>query len=145
MLTPNSIHNQIAANPVVNYQPSTTFRVRYEDDYKLLGMCDDIEAMKQAIFKMINTERYKYLIYDWNYGIELNDLIGKPIPYVYAEIERRIKEALLADNRIKEVTDFRFSNSGGDVLCLFTANTIYGEINNISREVTAYVRNDKGP
>ena len=141
MLTPNSINNQIDANTVVNYQTSNTFRVRYEDDYKLLGMCDDIEAMKQAIFKIINTERYKYLIYDWNYGIELSDLIGKPIPYVYAEIERRIKEALLADNRIKEVTDFRFSNNGGDVLCLFTANTIYGEINNISREVTAYVRN----
>lgn len=141
MLTPNSINNQIDTNTVVNYQTSNTFRVRYEDDYKLLGMCDDIEAMKQAIFKIINTERYKYLIYDWNYGIELNDLIGKPIPYVYAEIERRIKEALLADNRIKEVTDFRFSNNGGDVLCLFTANTIYGEINNISREVTAYVRN----
>ena len=141
MLAPNSINNQIDANTVVNYQTSNTFRVRYEDDYKLLGMCDDIEAMKQAIFKIINTERYKYLIYDWNYGIELNDLIGKPIPYVYAEIERRIKEALLADNRIKEVTDFRFSNNGGDVLCLFTANTIYGEINNISREVTAYVRN----
>ena len=141
MLTPNSANNQIDANTVVNYQTSNTFRVRYEEDYKLLGMCDDIEAMKQAIFKIINTERYKYLIYDWNYGIELNDLIGKPIPYVYAEIERRIKEALLADNRIKEVTDFRFSNNGGDVLCLFTANTIYGEINNISREVTAYVRN----
>lgn len=141
MLTPNSINNQIDANTVVNYQTSNTFRVRYEEDYKLLGMCDDIEAMKQAIFKIINTERYKYLIYDWNYGIELNDLKGKPIPYVYAEIERRIKEALLADNRIKEVTDFRFSNNGGDVLCLFTANTIYGEINNISREVTAYVRN----
>lgn len=141
MLTPNSINNQIDANTVVNYQTSNTFRIRYESDYKLIGMCDDIEAMKQAIFKIINTERYKYLIYDWNYGIELNDLIGKPIPYVYAEIERRIKEALLADNRIKEVTDFRFSNNGGDVLCLFTANTIYGEINNISREVTAYVRN----
>ena len=141
MLTPNSANNQIDANTVVNYQTSNTFRVRYESDYKLIGMCDDIEAMKQAIFKIINTERYKYLIYDWNYGIELNDLIGKPIPYVYAEIERRIKEALLADNRIKEVTDFRFSNNGGDVLCLFTANTIYGEINNISREVTAYVRN----
>ena len=91
MLTPNSINNQIDANTVVNYQTSNTFRVRYESDYKLLGMCDDIEAMKQAIFKIINTERYKYLIYDWNYGIELNDLIGKPIPYVYAEIERRIK------------------------------------------------------
>lgn len=141
MLTPNSANNQIDANTVVNYQTSNTFRVRYESDYKLIGMCDDIEAMKQAIFKIINTERYKYLIYDWNYGIELNDLIGKPIPYVYAEIERRIKEALLADNRIKEVTDFRFSNNGGNVLCLFTANTIYGEINNISREVTAYVRN----
>lgn len=139
-LTPTSSNNQIDSSLVVTKQTSNTFRVRYESDYKLTGMCDDIEAMEQAIFKIINTERYKYLIYDWNYGIELSDLIGEPIPYVYAEIERRIKEALLADDRIKEVKDFRFSNEGGSVLCLFTAITIYGDINNISKEVTAYVR-----
>ena len=79
-LTPTSSNNQIDSSLVVTKQTSNTFRVRYENDYKLTGMCDDIEAMEQAIFKIINTERYKYLIYDWNYGIELSDLIGEPIP-----------------------------------------------------------------
>lgn len=139
-LTPLSSFRQIDGGVIVTEQQSNTFRIRYENDYKIIGMCDDIEAMKQAIFKIINTERYKYLIYDWNYGIELEDLIGQSIPYVYAQIELRIREALLADTRIKEVKNFEFSNDGGSVLCTFTAVTIYGEINNISKEVTAYVR-----
>lgn len=139
-LTPMSSYNQRDSSLVTTKQTSNTFRVRYEDDYKLVGMCDDYEAMKQAIFKIINTERYRYLIYDWNYGIELEDLIGEPIPYVYAEIERRIKEALLADDRIVKVYEFSFTNNGGDVLCIFSCDTIYGTINNIYKEVTAYVR-----
>ena len=75
-LIPMSSYNQRDSSLVTKKQTSNTFRVRYESDYKLNGMCDDFEAMKQAIFKIINTERYKYLIYDWDYGIELNDLIG---------------------------------------------------------------------
>lgn len=139
-LTPMSSYNQLDSSLVTKKQTSNTFRVRYEDDYKLIGLCDDYEAMKQAIFKIINTERYKYLIYDWDYGIELNDLIGEAIPYVYAEIQRRITEALLADDRIEKVYDFNFSNNGGDVLCVFSCDTIYGTINDIYKEVTDYVR-----
>ena len=67
-----SSYNQLDSSLVTKKQTSNTFRVRYEDDYKIIGMCDDYEAMKQAIFKIINTERYRYLIYDWNYGIELD-------------------------------------------------------------------------
>ena len=40
------------------------------------GFCDELEAMKQVIYKILNTERYKYIIYSWNYGIELQDLYG---------------------------------------------------------------------
>ena len=55
-----SSYNQLDSSLVTKKQTSNTFRVRYEDDYKIIGMCDDYEAMKQAIFKIINTERYKY-------------------------------------------------------------------------------------
>ena len=90
---------------------------------------DDLEAVKQAIYKIINTERYKFLIYSWNYGIELEDLFGKPIPYVLPEIPRRIKEALTQDDRIKDALGFDLTyNRKGDVLAKFTVVTIYGNL-----------------
>lgn len=90
---------------------------------------DDIEAVKQAIYKILNTQRYQYIIYSWNYGIELDDLFGQPIPYVYSEIKRRIIEALLYDTRIESVDTFSFEQTKrGEVLCKFTAHTIYGDV-----------------
>lgn len=38
---------------------------------------DGMEAVKQAVYKILQTERYKYVIYDWNYGVELEDLLEK--------------------------------------------------------------------
>lgn len=71
---------------------------------------DDIEALKQAILKILLTERYMYPCYDWQYGIELNDLIGQPKSLVKAEIPRRVKDALLIDDRIEDVVDFSFED-----------------------------------
>lgn len=87
-----------------------------------------IEAMKQTIYHIINTERYQYLIYSWNYGVELADLFGKPITYCYPEIKRRITEALLQDSRIESVESFEFSYSKGDVIAKFKVITTEGEI-----------------
>lgn len=125
---------------IVDYtMPSKTYNLEYDKDSQIRGYCDEEKAMRQAIYKIINTERYKYIIYSWNYGIELADLFGKPIPFVYAEIQRRIIEALLADDRIKDVYDFSFSNNGEDVTVTFTASTIYGVIEGLTKEVKGIV------
>jgi len=109
-------------------QPSKTYLINVDKE-KIKGYVDNIEAVKQAIYKIINTERYNYLIYSWNYGIELKDLFGEPIPYVYSELKRRIEEALVQDDRINSVDSFSFSQpKRGVVLATFTAHTIYGDI-----------------
>lgn len=109
--------------------PSKTYKINYDTNSRAIGYRTGIDAMKQAIYKIINTERYQYIIYSWNYGIELDDLFGQPIPYVYAELQRRIEEALRADERIKQVYDFTFSNDKrGNVLCKFKADTLYGTV-----------------
>lgn len=133
-LTPNGVFNTISTPTSWQY-PSYTWLLDYEDDNQIKGYCDERRAVEQAIFKILNTERYEYLIYSWNYGIELADLYGQPIPYVYAEIQRRIEEALLADDRISKVNNFVFSHNGGDVLVMFDAITEYGVIVGISKEV----------
>ena len=106
-------------------QPSYTYAVNYGGNGQLNGYCDQTEAVKQAIYKIINTERYRYIIYSWNYGIELEDLYGQPIPYIYAEAQRRIIEALLQDDRIEKVYDFTWSHNGPDVITHFSVDTIY--------------------
>ncbi|MGX4404125.1 DUF2634 domain-containing protein, partial [Clostridioides difficile] len=83
---------------------------------------------KQTIFLILNTERYQHLIYSWNYGVELNDLIGEPISYVIPELERRITEALIQDDRIENIDNFEFQNIKGKVQCRFSVHTKYGNI-----------------
>ena len=93
------------------------------------GFCDGKEAVKQAIFRILSTERYQYIIYPWYYGVETLDLYGEPVTWVCPELERRITEALLTDTRITDVTDFEFDLSVKKVVHVtFTVNTIYGEI-----------------
>lgn len=113
-------------NLKVETYPTKTYKLNYETDSRVVGFTDNLDAMKQAIYKIINTERYRYVIYDWNYGIELEDLFGMPIPYVYSELERRVTEALLADDRITEFNEFEFSNVDEEVLMKFTAITTAG-------------------
>lgn len=111
----------------IKQQPSKTYKIDL-DKNKIRGYIDELEAVKQAVYKILNTERYKYLIYSWNYGIELADLFGEPIPYVYSELKRRISEALTQDDRIESVDAFSFTNKKGVVLATFTVHTIYGDI-----------------
>ena len=92
------------------------------------GRVDGIEAMQQYIYKTLNTERYSYIIYSWDYGTEIKDLIGEPDTYVIPEIERRITEALMEDDRVLSVEDFEFEEKLGAVSVTFTVHTIYGDI-----------------
>ena len=100
--------NEITPDVEFIEQPSYTYTMNTEGD-NVLGNCTGIEAVKQSMYKILNTERYQTPIYSRNYGVELNDLIGMPRSYCVPDIERRITEALLQDDRIKAVYDFYFT------------------------------------
>ncbi len=112
----------------IEEQPSKTYKMYLEQEV-INGFTDGLDAMKQTIYMILNTERYQYIIYSWNYGIELDDLFGEPITYVCPELERRITEALTQDERILSVDAFSFDVSvKGVVHVTFTAHTIFGEV-----------------
>ncbi|EGT3849998.1 DUF2634 domain-containing protein [Clostridioides difficile] len=131
MLPSDNLDYDIEDVSIINFdvrqEPSKTFKLNIERN-KVDGICDDVEALKQAIFLILNTERYEHLIYSRNYGVELNDLIGEPISYVIPELERRITEALIQDDRIENVDNFEFQNVKGKVHCKFTVYSKYGNI-----------------
>lgn len=124
--TTNSIlHHEIK----VQEEPSKNYKM-YLQQAVVHGYTDEREAMRQVIFKILNTQRYQYSIYSWNYGIELEDLFGEPISYVFPELERRIIEALLQDDRIISVDTFVFDILTKKTVCVtFTAHTIFGDVN----------------
>lgn len=106
-------------------QPDFTYKL---SNNRVSGYVDGQEAYKQAVYKILNTERYAHLIYSWNYGIELKSLFGQPIPYVVPELERRIREAIMQDDRTVSVDNFKFDTSKfGVVAVTFKATSIYGE------------------
>ena len=112
----------------ITEQPTHTYKMNLESNL-IRGYTDGQEAMKQAIYKILNTERYQYVMYSWNYGIELLDLYGEPVSYVCPELERRITEALTWDDRIQTVDNFEFNISKkGEIFVTFTAHTVFGDV-----------------
>ena len=114
----------------VEYQ-NRTYKINInfsENEDRIAGYTDDLDAVKQAIYLILNTERYDFPIYSWDYGIELVDLIGQPMPYVMAEIPRRVEDALLQDNRIEGVRNFEFEVNKRKLHVTFEVITKYDSI-----------------
>ncbi len=125
---------------ILEKEPTNTYKLHFESDNNVVGYTDGLEAIRQAVYKILQTERYEYIIYSWNYGVEFKDLYGEPIPFVYAELERRITEALLVDDRIKEVTDFIFTNQlTEDRTEVNVSFTVKSELGEFEEGVNVYV------
>lgn len=123
-----STNNILSTTLKIEKQPSKNYKLHIEND-TISGSCDGLEAMKQVIYKILNTERYQNIIYSWNYGVELSDLFGEPTSYVLPELQRRIKEALVQDDRINKVDGFEFNIiKKGTVNVRFTVHTIFGDV-----------------
>ena len=113
----------------LNGRPTTrTYQLDLEN--KRLGrrIAENAEAMNQAIFILLSVERFDYKIHSYDYGVELEELIGKRRGYVEADIRRRLNEALMQDDRITGTTEFRLSTDRESVTVEFTVQTIFGNI-----------------
>lgn len=110
----------------VEQEKTQTFRIDLTKNI-IVGKIDGLEALKQSIYLMLNIEADQHIIYPWDYGITTIDLIGKPNHYVMAIIPERIRETLLKDNRIVDVSDFEFDVHKNKVGVKFTVSTIYGD------------------
>lgn len=136
---------QEAAEP-----PSKTYRLDL-DTGRILGMIDGQEAIRQAIRKAIITPRWKCLIYNNQYGSEIEAAViqseGRASnDYVRAVVPGFIRDALRPDSRITLVYNFvfaftpedkqkffpdvfdTFKDEGDSVFISFYADTIYGTV-----------------
>ena len=106
-------------------ETSRTYKILIGDSK---GYIEGLGALKQAIYKVLSTERYEYPIYSFNYGIDIESLIGKDYDYVRIELKRRIEDCLLEDERINSVNNFSFEREEDVLKCTFEVESIYGNI-----------------
>lgn len=123
----SQIYDKIANNAYFVRQPNLTYRL---GESKASGMISGIESVKQAVYHILMTERYSNPIYDSDYGVELDQYIGKDLAYISATIEDTLKDALLQDDRVIDVIVTAItpvSEQSNACHIEFTVMSIYGE------------------
>lgn len=87
------------------------------------------EAIKTWCYKSLYVNRYKYMIYSWNYGNELENLIGTSYTHTLAQAEcmRYVEECLMINPYITGVSNIRSSFDKGLLTITCDLNTIYGD------------------
>ena len=106
------------------------------NDFKLkdgkMYLVEGKEAVKIWLWKLFMTTRYREVIFNWDYGHELENLIGQGYTqgYLNSEAERYVREAI--EYNLKDyVTDVRNVNVSfdeGTLTIEFIAVTPYGEV-----------------
>lgn len=111
-------------------QPNNTYEIDYTSG-TLGGMIDGRKAIRQFARKAVQTARFRFFIYDDDYGSELDELIGKDvsIEFLNEEIPRVIREALIYDDRVKDVNNFNVDRQVDKVFVSFSVETVEGVIN----------------
>lgn len=91
---------------------------------------EDNEAIKIWIYKVLRTNRYHHVIYSWDFGQELESLIGNGYQegYINSEAKRYIIEALSVHPKIKRCYNFEFEFKRDVLKIKFNVGTVFGEI-----------------
>lgn len=112
----------------VQEQPSKTYYLDRANKRIIGTVTDYLKAVEQAVYLILSTERYDYAMYSWDYGIELKDLFGQIKEVVIPNLINRITEALMRDDRINEVNNFKYRIDKSKYFISFTVVTKYGNV-----------------
>ena len=98
-------------------------------------VAEGAEAVLVWAWLALHTPRFRYEIYTWAYGSELESLIGQPYTEALklAEGKRYIREALETNPYIRSVGDVGVSLSGDALEVSCTLDTIYGRKELVAR------------
>lgn len=88
------------------------------------------EALKVWIYKVLKTERYKFLGYSWQYGHEFTQLIGKSMEdeEKKSKFKQLLEDCLLINPYIHRVAIDAIAVDEDEVHMIISVETIYGEV-----------------
>lgn len=108
-------------------QPSLTW-IADPVTHRLRGRGDNYEAVRQAVEVIVNVERFQWQIYTPNFGTDFDHLLGRDAGYVASELQRRLADAFLPDNRILGISDFAYTVRDTVLTASVTVNTVFGDV-----------------
>lgn len=109
----------ITTEPTGTAQPSRTWKIDFEKK-KIMGTTDGLDALRQAVFLCLSTQRYEHAIYSRGYGVETKHLPGQDYGLARKALEEAVRDALSQDDRIESVGGFSFSRVGDTVTVSFS-------------------------
>jgi len=124
-MLPSIYSDDLSHDYSIATKPGKTFALLLDGDH-CEGMCDGVDAVKQAVYLILRTERYRWLIHSWDYGAELSGLAGQSTAAVMAVLPGRISEALMQDDRILSVSDFSMQKEKRKLIVSFSVRSVYG-------------------
>lgn len=91
---------------------------------------EGLEAIKVWIYLALHIERYRFPIYSWQYGAELDQYIGHNYSeeYLDTDVRETVKECLFQNPHIKNIQNFSTSVEGDHLTMSFTVETDIGGI-----------------
>lgn len=107
-----------------SFEPSKTYRLDFRTG-RVRGTVDGERSLRQFVRMALATERFRYLIYDSDYGSEIDEVITQDSSpeLLESEIPRVIREALIVDERIDNVTNFIIERSQDAYFVTFDIDT----------------------
>ncbi|MFC4305807.1 DUF2634 domain-containing protein [Cohnella boryungensis] len=116
-------------------QPSRTYKLDFVRG-RIAGMTDGLDAVKQTVVKILQSDRFRYAIYSFDYGHELGAVLGGNPQYVRSEVSRIIQEALLQDDRVIAVQNMQVTVEGDSLTASFLVVSTEGSFEQeVSRNV----------
>ena len=103
---------------VYQQQPGLTWKID-QNNRRISGTTDDLEAVRQAVEVILHIERFRWQIYSPYTGVQFDGLIGEDPGYVAAELK---------DDRVRSISDFAYTVSGDMLTAEMTVNTVYGSL-----------------
>lgn len=87
------------------------------------------EAIRVWVWLCLKTQRFRYPIYSWDYGADVEQYIGKALTDEYLEVvlKNEIEDALKVNRYITGISEYTFVRQGEKVEIRFTINTTLGE------------------
>jgi len=81
-------------------------------------------------WKALHVPRFRYVIYTWDYGNEVESLIGQPFTedLKRSEAARYVQECLLINPYITGVNNITVNFNDGIMLVSCSLSTVYGEV-----------------
>ncbi len=115
--------------PIVSVEsmPSLTWYIN-KDTNRIQGTVDNYDAVVQAVQVILNVERFRWQIYSPYSGMQWRGLIGEDPGYVAAELQRRSRDALMMDDRVTGIKDFKYSIADDVLTASLTVTTVYGDV-----------------